>query len=172
MNDLNHGSSLNGEEKVSLFNELYRKHYDMLINCVSNAMNYRNPEMVEDIVQETFYELWRKMDDLVTHPNHGGWLVETARNKLRALRRRAWNREIGLEDCAFEPSSDMSEFSKVEMEMMVANLLNGHERELFLQYFVEGYSAKEMARREQMTENAFKVKMHRIRNKVQKEIND
>ena len=45
--------------------------------------------------------------------------------------------------------------------------MNDEEKELFQKYFVEKNSVKMMARKENMSESAFKVKMHRIRKKVQ-----
>ena len=58
-------------------------------------------------------------------------------------------------------------YKALELQMIIDEVLNDEEKELFQKYFVEKNSVKMMARKENMSESAFKVKMHRIRKKVQ-----
>ena len=65
------------------FNELMKKTYDKIYTFVGKGCGDR--EFVEDVVQETFYEAYRKIDILMVHPNQMGWLYETAKNKRMKL---------------------------------------------------------------------------------------
>ena len=157
------------DDKKAAFDRLYLEYYPKLFHYVGGVLDYRNLMLVEDIVHDTFMTAWKKMDELCCHPNPGGWLMNTAKNKLRARRNKASSKEMGLDDYSIEPIEKESGYEAAELEMVVEKVLTPHDRGLFYKYFVEGYSVKEMAAQEKMTEGAFKVKMSRIRKKIQKE---
>ena len=62
------------------FEELYRSEYDNIKRYVRRMVTDDNG--IEDIVQETFVEAYRKIAYLRTHPNIPGWLRVTAKNKI------------------------------------------------------------------------------------------
>ena len=68
-------------------------------------------EDLDDLIQDTYLELYRKSDQLRAHPNLPGWLVETlnrkAKNRARK-RMRELNRRISMDypPASFEPDGD------------------------------------------------------------------
>lgn len=170
MKKLNIRDIFREEEQNAFFSRLYHENYTKLLNFAYNATMRRDIMAAEDIVQNTFCEALKKVDELMEHPNPEGWLWETARNLLRARARKASLRELGLEDCKAEPSFEESRYNMSELKIVVEEILDPEEKELFEKYFLEKHSTREMAKREQMTENAFKVKMHRIRKKIQEQL--
>lgn len=65
--------------------KLYQENYERLF-ALGFAFVSGNPTQVqklEDAIQEVFYELIKKSDDLVNHQNINGWLVVTLRLKLK-----------------------------------------------------------------------------------------
>ena len=64
------------KENREFFEELYRSEYDNIKRYVRRMITDGNG--IEDIVQETFVEAYRKISFLRTHPNVPGWLRVTA----------------------------------------------------------------------------------------------
>lgn len=154
------------KEKVDFFAKFYRENYTRVFNFVYRTQARKDAMAVEDITQSTFFEAWRKIDILLSHPNQTGWLMETARRKAWSQLKKCSSKEIGYDDCQEEPYVE-SEYNVLELQMMIDESLNAEEKKLFTKYFIEKNSAKIMAQQENMSEGAFKVKMHRIRKKVQ-----
>lgn len=65
---------------------LFIKYYNSLIAYARS--NLQDMYYAEDVVQDTFYEALRKADELMIHPNVGGWLTETLKNKIRNLKKK------------------------------------------------------------------------------------
>lgn len=157
--------------RVDFFNTLYKENYTRVYNFICRSQLRKDTKLAEDIVQSTFCEAWNKLDILLTHPNQNGWLMETAKMKYWSQRKKKSTTEIGYDDCLEEPFTTESRYNTLELEMIIDEALSIEERELFTRYFVEKNPIKLMAQRENMSEGAFKVKMHRIRKKVQKQFN-
>ena len=149
--------------------ELFQQYYKKLMVFVSkNPMFYT---MAEDIVQDTFFEAVRNCEKLMKHENPGGWLMETAKFKMRDLRRKMNTRsfyETG--EVELELESLENQYGIVEINMILDSALNIHEKTLFHMFYLEGYSVRELSEMEGITEVNFRVRMLRIRAKVQKEL--
>lgn len=151
--------------------QLFLTYYETLMSFVSRMVNDRL--MAEDVVQDIFCEAVKKAELLAEHPNPGGWLMETARNKMGNLYKRLKYREtISLEDCQSELIVMENEFGVLEVEIMLENSLDAHERMLFRLYFLQGYTAREIARMENISESNLKVKIHRMKKKWLEKIGD
>ena len=155
------------DTKEVFFQHLFEENYQKLIHFICYAHLKVELKTAEDIVQDTFVEAINKYEQLRSHPNPGGWLMNTARFKLSTTVRRAYQTDVSFDDCTTEPSYSEAEYSAMELEVLIGTVLSAQEKELFMKYFVEQYPSRQMAREQNMTENAFKVKMHRIRKKVQ-----
>ncbi len=146
MNESNTPENPMDGEKRRLFDSLYLECRVKLFNYVNYAMNHQDVVVAEDIVQECFYEAWRKMDELLEHPNPGGWLMNAAKYKLREYYHKANPYDVELEDwlvqlCRPEPS-----YNETELKVMLEKTLDPHDLELFILYFVEKHSTKELDR--------------------------
>ena len=156
--------------KEVFFRQLFEENYQKLINFICYAYLKVEVKTAEDIVQDTFVEAMNKYDQIVHHPNPGGWLMNTARFKLSTTVRRAYQSDVSYDDCTVEPSYSDAQYGASELEVMIDTVLTAQEKELFIKYFVEQHPSRQMAQEQNMTENAFKVKMHRIRKKLQDQL--
>lgn len=150
-----------------LIEALYEQNYKKMMSMVAKDP-LCNP-MAEDIVQDTFYEAVRKWDTLEHHENPGGWLMDTAKYKMMAYRKRMnlkSLKEVG--DVEQELECFKNEYGMIELSMIMDEALSVHEKTLFHMFYMEGYSVKEMAGFEKISEGNFRVKMLRIREKVKK----
>lgn len=65
--------------------DLYRTYFEKLRTYASCALE--SPDLAEEVVQDTFHEAVQHIDKLMTHPNPGGWLKLTVKNKIAHARR-------------------------------------------------------------------------------------
>lgn len=154
---------MNGEqESREAFIRFYQENRGFLERYIQRKID-RSSQM-EDVLQETFYEAYKRRAMLAEHPNPTGWLVETARRILLAQRRK--NREWELDGEMAERIPDGRAelyFERVEFEMLLSAALPERDRELFYLFFLKGYSQRELARLFGLTESSIKNRIYRIR---------
>lgn len=157
---------LTPEETDRIITELYEEHYKTVLRFVQSSLDYHNHMLTEDIVQETYFEALHKINEVIKY-NAVGWLVETARNKLRSHKKRASSSELYLEDCMeADLARSEKQFDMTEWNLILDEALDEHERRLLEMYYVEGYSGKELAEAENITVKNLKVKIHRLKKKL------
>lgn len=159
-----------GLDEEALIIRLYEKNYDQMMGFALKTL--RSTAMAEDIVQDTFYEAVRKAKLLAAHPNPGGWLMETEKYKILELRRREQRRVYqDFETCQNDFIIIEKQYNNAELNILLESALDVRERMLFRMYFLEGYSAKEIARLENVSENTLKVRMYRLKKKFLEKTN-
>ena len=119
---------------------------------------------------------WRHRQKLRSHPNPGGWLVETFRRCLMAQCRklgREWKRQaFSLDDDHRPPVSNTSALSPesfVHGEEQIAllhKLLGDKDADIFLRYCVQGESARQLAADYNMSESGIRVRVSRLKKKL------
>lgn len=67
------------EQRIML-SEIYINNHPKLL-CYAKA-NKLCASVAEDLVQDTFHDAWSKFDELISHENIGGWLMQTLKNKI------------------------------------------------------------------------------------------
>lgn len=72
-------------EQDSFFEALYYGTFHKLFLYAQAGLSDKSKAM--DVVQDTFHEAVLKIDDLVTHPNPQGWLMQTTKNKVKEYNR-------------------------------------------------------------------------------------
>ena len=113
----------------------------MRVLFIGNSHTYFNEDVykrqgtdsngIEDIVQETFIEAYRKANYLRTHPNLPGWLRLTAKNKVMKWeeKQRKYNLDFNfmLENSDLSKSSGIDEFQMAEAYSTVCKILSKEE---------------------------------------------
>lgn len=132
------------------------------------------PAMVDDLVAETFLIAWRRFDEIGTDPLP--WLLGVARralaNQLRAERRRG---ALASRLSSLSRSWPESWEPPAEMGTDLAHALrrlSEREREALLLVAWEGLDAKRAAQVVGCTAAAFRVRLHRARQRVARELAD
>jgi RNA polymerase sigma-70 factor (ECF subfamily) len=159
--------------------EIYLAHYKRLY-AIGRLFVGRKPlytQVVEDMVQEAFLILWSKRDKLYTHPNIGGWLVETMRslmlNYLRKQKRRNAHLAFSLDEEGAEPRVKSAEFELPEDALTqkenletLKTLLGDENAALFYSYCVENKSAGEIAKAFGLSEGCVRMRAMRLRKTI------
>lgn len=122
----------------------------------------------EDILQDTFFEAYKRREMLARHPNPIGWLYQTAHNLYRNAGRRRDNCNLSLDIVPEEACISKAEeyYKYIEWRVIIQGMLQEKDRKLIIRYYVEGYSVREMAKEFNLTEGNVRVKLSRIRKQM------
>jgi RNA polymerase sigma-70 factor (ECF subfamily) len=127
---------------------------------------------IHDVVAETFLTAWRRMNDV---PDDAlPWLLGTARHHI-ANRRRSSRRRQALDrrlvDGAVESPEYQPEISDVDERLVEAiKRLPTKEREALMLVAWDGLDPRRAARAVGCSSGAFRVRLHRARSRIKREL--
>ena len=157
------------KENREFFEELYRSEYDNIKRYVRRMITDGNG--IEDIVQETFVEAYRKISFLRTHPNVPGWLRVTAINKIMKWEEKQKKYSLDF-DYILQNAEGTGkgrapdDFKMVEAYCTVRKILSDEELDILRRYYEYGYTSQEMASRLGITETCFKDRILRMKQRI------
>lgn len=104
--------------------------------------------------------------------NPMGWLINTAKNKIRELNKslKKIECEVGLDADEYTFTEDG--YGKSELDLVITKGLTEEEKNRFHKYFLHGYSISELAQLEKISENNMSVRISRLRSKIAQNIPD
>ena len=151
------------EGRDGAFAELVRRHQERVFRLVGRF--FRRREDVEEIAQETFLVVWRKLDTYRARAPFENWLTRICLNCCydQLKRRRRPECALPTEPHAAAPSHDPT--AGVEVERILARL-PAADRFVLLLLDGEGWSVAEIAERLGWTRVNVKVRAHRARRKL------
>ncbi len=138
----------------SAFESLYGRYASM----VHGILLARVPRLdVEDLVQEVFLTVFRRLSALRTAAAFPGWLAMIARNRATDYLRRAPRTQELPDDV---PSEDLPEEQARAILEIVRSLPEAYRETLVLR-LVEGMTGPEIAARTGLTPGSVRVNLHR-----------
>ena len=158
------------ETKDRFFNELMKKNYDKIYMFVGKGCS--DKEFVEDVVQETFYEAYRKIEILVEHPNQMGWLYNTAKNKRMKLGKKKsefYLLEMEYDDLMSERAGG-EEYEEVELAETIKASVSEKEYNMLRDYYLNGYSSVEVAEKYGLDKGGIRMRMSRLKRKLKDDL--
>jgi len=121
-------------------------------------------ESAEDVCQEVFVQVWKKINLFRGDSKFSTWLYSVATNVvLGHLRKQKnwWQNVFSIEDNVVEePTEDMNELSELDKHIMK---LPERARHVFVLFAVEGYRHEEIAKMLNMAVGSSKAQYHRAR---------
>jgi RNA polymerase sigma-70 factor, ECF subfamily len=159
---------------MQAFEELFRKHR-RLVYGLSLRMTQDVAE-AEDITQEVFVLLFRKVGGFRGEANFTTWLHRLTVNQvLMRFRRKRARREDSLEDEEGQPreperpsaSKSAQLVDRIALESAIARLPPGY-RAAFVLHDIEGYDHEEVARLLGCAVGTSKSQLHKARTKLRK----
>lgn len=157
-------------EQDQFFNEIYVEMYEEIYRYI-RRMNYDN-RMLEDILQETFYEAYKKIDILMEHENYRGWIYKTAKYKILKSNyyiHKTDETEVELNDSQVQIPNVTKDDNFIAYEEY-KEVLTEKEFNFIMKHYVEGYTYKELAEQENVNVGACKMRASRIIKKLRKAI--
>lgn len=150
------------------FAELYERHSEGVFRAALRVTG--NPADAEDVLQTVFLRALARGHaiDLVATP--AAYFRRAAVNAaVDVLRRRELHGESAYDDLAPHAAVDSPVLLKVRLRRAIA-ALDRDDACLFLLRFVEGLSNEELAATFQLEKNNIAVRLHRIRQRLQAEM--
>jgi RNA polymerase sigma-70 factor (ECF subfamily) len=145
--------------------------------CVRETFRVlRCPTAAEDAAQEALARAWLKWDRCHEEERRAAWLGAIARNEALRLRaRQHGRREVPLEEDdgagvpQAEPGASVAE--RLEVRRAVGHLKEVDQELVRLRYF-EDLPHAEVAEQMGMTEATVRVRLHRLRRRLERELGD
>lgn len=165
------------------FEELFHRYKEKAFHLAMRIS--RNTEDAEEIIQETFMNVYRKIDSFEEKSAFASWLYRiTANSAFMKLRTRKKHDAIPMEDswlsnkelsiCVRSDTSD-ADFISVRHELqerlqMAIATLPADYREIFILRDVDGLSNEEVSEVVKATVAAVKSRLHRAREMLKKQL--
>jgi RNA polymerase sigma-70 factor, ECF subfamily len=166
-------SALTGE-KMSGFDELYRRHYRRVYSiCLRMTGNVAE---AEDLTQEVFIQLHRKLASFRGESAFTTWLHRLTVNQvLMHFRKRSVKSELTTDDGEIPDSIDpdtmnpeaMPIVDRISIETAISQLPPGY-RTAFILHDVEGYEHEEIAKILGCSPGTSKSQLHKARLKLRR----
>ncbi|GBC81616.1 ECF RNA polymerase sigma factor SigE [bacterium HR10] len=157
---------------MSAFEELYRRHrrkvYSLCLRMLGNVPD------AEDLTQEVFLQLYRKIGSFKGAAALSTWLYRLTVNRvlmyLRTHRRQQEEQlhegeEIAQTEAMKRPRRDGSIIDRIDLERAIRRLPPGY-RAVFLLHDMEGYEHEEIARLLGIAVGTAKSQLHKARMKL------
>jgi len=163
----------------SAFEELVRRHADRLHAVVLRFV--RDSEAAEEVTQEAFLRAWRSIDRFQGRSRFFTWLYRIGINEAkRRGTREASARTVSLDDEPIPEAPDWSEAPETRLDQSdLRRVLEEAIRALPIEYRapvilrdVEGLTTEEAAGVMELSEAAFKSRLHRARLAVRRALDE
>jgi RNA polymerase sigma-70 factor, ECF subfamily len=150
------------------FAELYERHYEAVFRAALRVTG--SPADAEDILQTVFLRLLARGGEIEDLALPAAYFRRAAVNAaVDVLRRREFRAESIYDDLAPHAAVQPSLLLKERLRRAVA-ALDSEDASLFLLRHVEGLSNEELAAMFQLEKNNVAVRLHRIRHRLQAEM--
>lgn len=151
------------------FAELYDRHYEAVFRTALRVTG--NPADAEDVLQTVFLRVLSGAEPEASVGRPAAYFRRAAVNAaVDLLRRRAIHAATVYDDQAAHAAVEPTVLLKQRLRRAIANL-DPDDASLFLLRFVEGLSNQELADMFQLEKNNVAVRLHRIRLRLQEEMN-
>jgi len=147
--------------------ELYERHYEAVFRAALRVTG--NPADAEDVLQTVFLRALARGEDLGAAPPAAYFRRAAVNAAVDLLRRRAVHAESVYDDRAPHAAVQPPSLLKERLRRAIATL-ESEDATLFLLRHVEGLSIEELAVMFQLEKNNVAVRLHRIRRRLQAEL--
>lgn len=161
-----------GDKKA--YNQLLTQSIPYIRNVLSGSLSDINA--IEDVTQEVLISVHKALQTYSTKKKFKPWLYSIIQFRridyLRKYYSKKENVTSSIEENDFSASHVTNEAHKGEYKDIEAalNTLPDKQRDIFILMRIEGYTAKEVAEKMDMTESAVKVSVHRSLKKLETQI--
>lgn len=163
------------QEAKEIFHELFKQEYEKLIRCAISYLKLKKTEgdmvsRAEDVVQGMFTLAWERRKEVLSCEKPVGWLYEALQYKAKELlnEENKWEKRLRRYQELYIPPNEPHIDLKCELEGIVPK----EEFDLLYKIYVMGYSYKELCAELGLTKQALAAKVHRIKKKIRKKLED
>ena len=162
-----------GDEEA--FAELMRAYYAYVYTVVIKIVN--NPHDAEEVVQETFLNVYRGLPQLADRTKFKGWLAEIARNRAHNWRREQKVETVSIDEVSEHtlqnPDALDEQLIRREQQELIRramDTLSEQDREIARSYYLDGASYDELIQTHGLSYKAISVRLSRAKQKLVKRL--
>lgn len=148
---------------MTMYDEIVKKYYGIIYNYCRQRLNF-SKTAAEDVTQEVFFILYKKLNRLKMSEKIGIWLFRTADNEIKSYIRKNPS-YIPMENCPEEALMTDSTFPSLEDSDF--DCLTDEEKHLIEDYYCGIKS--DVAKAHNLTQNTLYIRIHRIKGKLAKQ---
>lgn len=157
------------------FEETYRQYVDLLFRVGRRFGGNTGDEALCDLIQDVFLMLWNRREELMHHPNIGGWLVEALKYRVLGSRskltRRSLHHAYSLDEEEAAPIADGGATPEDHVALgqhadAIRALLGEEDGNLFLNYVLGKRSTEELARALGVSRSCIWMRVARLKKKL------
>ena len=162
------------------FNELYLKYSPLLYRYLSKKYSRESKDNLKDIVQETFFTIYRKMASIKPNLNIFNFIITIAINKLKDHYKK--EKKISKDDIYLLPLFELDicklESNELSCEIIkTIDLLPEKYKIVINKYYFEGLKIAEISKELNLNQNTIKTVLKRAKqtlkkNKIMKKVFD
>ena len=156
------GDAIETIEKA--YNAYFKDVYAYVLRRVGNST------VAEDIAHDVFLTALNRIEVFRNHPQKKGWLMITARNKLKELRKKMESRPVESLEEVQDVGTEEIDYGKIEFVLTMHKVVAEEEWELIKDFYLRGITIRELAEKYGITENAMTVRLHRLRKKIRERL--
>ena len=150
------------EEHLQLIEKYFQSEYADMLSFAYYLLNNRS--MAEVAVQETFVTALVNIEKFAASPSPVGWLYNTMKYKIKHM-----NRDKQRLITKFVPMDDVTESqlaSTDDTRYEFSLSVDDSDMKLLIQFYVQEYSIKELAREYGITSGACKMRIKRAKERI------
>ena len=162
-----------GDEQA--FAELMRGYYAFVYRIVIEIVN--NPHDAEEVVQDTFLNVYSGLARYEERMKFRGWLAKIARNCARNWQRTQRMNTVSINDVsegtlqtADSPGEELVRDEELEMVRRAMNTLSQKDRDIARSYYLEGASYDELIRAHGLSYKAISFRLSRAKRTLAKRL--
>jgi RNA polymerase sigma-70 factor (ECF subfamily) len=147
-----------------------QKRYEALVNVFSADL-YRyaywichDPDIAQDLVQETCLRAWKSLDSLLDDKSAKGWLFTILRRENARRFERKQHPLVDIEDHEIADSSDLNQEMDSELLLRKISSLSDEYKEPLLLQLIAGFSAEEIGQQLDLNKNTVLTRLFRAKN--------
>ena len=164
---------------ISAYAMLVKRYQDMVFTIAVKII--QNREDAEEVAQDVFVKAFQKLGTFRKEARFSTWLYRIAfneavsRTRLKKLPETEFNDEISESAADVEVEANVMGLDTEEQKKIVGKVLKRFpeaDQLLISLYYYEGLQVGEIAEITGLSESNVKVRMHRLRKKMYKELNE
>ena len=147
-----------------------QKRYEALVNVFSADL-YRyaywichDPDIAQDLVQETCLRAWKSLDSLLDDKSAKGWLFTILRRENARRFERKQHPLVDIDDHEVADSSDLNQEMDSELLIRKISTLSDEYKEPLLLQLIAGFSAEEIGQQLDLNKNTVLTRLFRAKN--------
>lgn len=156
-----------------LMEKIMQDYTNYIYTIARNFSLNLSEEDIEEVALDVFFTIWKNQDKLDVAKSMSAYISGITKNLIKYKYRQ--NKQVAnIEDY----EEQLIDFSNIELiltqnetEKMILNeleKLKTEDREIFIEYYYEARSIKEISNRFRMSESKVKSKLFRVRKKLNK----